>query len=106
MILTVLAGRQETEWFDIEVDDDYSVQHLKLMLGLRIFREAPGDGVQYIMEAKFPEGLWFPVEDCQQLTGAGLREGCIIRIQRAFSTTEEEAPVFGRRSLFQNTQNE
>ncbi|MFM9277207.1 hypothetical protein [Paenibacillus jiagnxiensis] len=105
MILTVLAGRQETDWFDIEVDDMYSVQHLKLMLGLRIFGEAPGEGVQYIMEAKFPEGLWFLVEDHQHLTGAGLREGCIIRIQRAFSTTEEEAPVFGRRSLFQNTQN-
>lgn len=61
MILTVLSGRQETEWFDIEVADEYSVEHLKLMLGVRIFGEPPAEGMQYIMEAKFPEGLWFRV---------------------------------------------
>lgn len=102
MILTVLAGRQITDWFDIEVDDMYAVQHLKRLLGLRIFGESPREGVRYMMEAKFPEGLWFPVEDDQHLAGAGLREGCMIRIQRAFSTTEEEAPSFGRRALFHN----
>lgn len=42
MILTVLSGRQETEWFDIEVADEYSVEHLKLMLGVRIFRRTSG----------------------------------------------------------------
>ncbi|MBJ8193993.1 hypothetical protein JDS79_45680, partial [Bacillus cereus] len=46
MILTVLSGRQETEWFDIEVADEYSVEHLKLMLGVRIFGEPPVEGMQ------------------------------------------------------------
>ncbi|APB76325.1 MULTISPECIES: hypothetical protein [Paenibacillus] len=105
MILTVLSGRQETEWFDIEVADEYSVEHLKLMLGVRIFGEPPVEGMQYIMEAKFPEGLWFRVGDNQLLTGSGLREGCTVRIQRAFSTTQDEAPVYGRRSLFQSEKN-
>ncbi|TKH43230.1 hypothetical protein C1I60_17105 [Paenibacillus terrae] len=105
MILTVLSGRQETEWFDIEVANEYSVDHLKLMLGVRIFGEPPAEGMQYIMEAKFPEGLWFRVEDDQLLIGAGLREGCTVRIQRAFSTTRDEAPVYGRRSLFQSEKN-
>lgn len=105
MILTVLSGREESDWFDIDVDDEYSVQHLKLMLGIRIFGEAPGEGMQYMMEAKFPDGLWFLVDDKQLLMDAGLREGCTIRIQRTFSTTEDEAPIYGRRTLFQKQKN-
>lgn len=62
MILTVYSGREEGEWFDIDVPDECTIEHLKTLLGVRIFGQAPGDGIQYILEAKFPEGLWFSTE--------------------------------------------
>ncbi|GAE04902.1 hypothetical protein JCM10914_976 [Paenibacillus sp. JCM 10914] len=71
------------------------------LLGLRLFQEPAGKEIQYILEARFPEGMWFTVNGHTSLVEAGLREGSYIRLQRAFSTTDEEAPVFGRRSLFQ-----
>ncbi|MEC0173390.1 hypothetical protein P4H83_00730 [Paenibacillus favisporus] len=101
MILTVMISGQERDWFDVEVPDDCPAAQLKDMLGVRIYGEAPPEGSQYILEGKFPEGLWFPVKDAQDVAEAGLREGCMVRIQRAFSTTTEEAPSFGRRNLFQ-----
>lgn len=101
MILTVISGRNEEEWFDIDVPDECSIDRLVELLGLRLFHGPSGDGIQYILEAKFPEGLWFKVEGRSSLVEAGLREGSYIRLQRAYSTTTEEAPVYGRRSLFQ-----
>ncbi|CAI6034583.1 hypothetical protein PAECIP112173_00769 [Paenibacillus sp. JJ-100] len=106
MILTVYSGREEGEWFDIEVPDECTIEHLKTLLGVRIFGQAPGDGIQYILEAKFPEGLWFTPQNTQQLMETGLRQGSCVRVQRAFSTTSEEAPIYGRRSLFQQESNE
>lgn len=103
MILTVISGRNEDDWFDIDVPDECSVERLNELLGLRLFREPSGEGVQYILEAKFPEGLWFTVNEQSSLVEAGLREGSYIRLQRAFSTTTEEAPVYGRRLLFQES---
>ncbi|WP_339321250.1 hypothetical protein [Paenibacillus sp. FSL W8-0194] len=102
MILTVVKSRLGRDWFDIDVPDDYPVLQLKEMLGMRVYGEAPRAGQQYILEGKFPDGLWFTIRDPQDVAGAGLREGCLIRLQRAFSTTDEEAPVFGKRSLFQH----
>ncbi|GAB6989031.1 hypothetical protein [Paenibacillus pini] len=102
MILTVVKNRYEREWFDIEVPDDYPIIQLKNLLGMRIYGEPSKDGLQYILEGKFPEGQWFTIIDAQNVAKAGLREGSSIRIQRAYSTTEEEAPIYGRRSLFQN----
>lgn len=106
MILTVHSGREEGEWFDIDVPDECTIEHLKTLLGVRIFGQAPGDGIQYILEAKFPEGLWFSPQNAQQLMETGLRQGSCVRVQRAFSTTSEKAPVYGRRSLFQQDSNE
>ncbi|MGG1879215.1 hypothetical protein ABDI30_16820 [Paenibacillus cisolokensis] len=103
MILTVISGRNERDWFDIEVPDHCQVGELIEMLGLRLYQSASQEGIQYILEGKFPEGLWFKVEEGASLAEAGLREGTCIRLQRAFSTTEEEAPIYGRRSLFQET---
>ncbi|KKO53349.1 hypothetical protein [Paenibacillus sp. DMB20] len=103
MILTVISGRNEEDWFDIDVPDECSVTRLNELLGLRLFHEPSSPGIQYILEAKFPEGLWFTVEEVPTIVEAGLREGAYIRLQRAFSTTDEEAPVYGRRSLFQET---
>ena len=105
MILTVYSGREEGEWFDIEVPDECTIEHLKHCWGAD-FGQAPGDGIQYILEAKFPEGLWFSPQNSQQLMETGLRQGSCVRVQRAFSTTTEEAPVYGRRSLFQQDSNE
>ena len=101
MILTVVSGRNEEDWFDIEVPEECSVTRLNELLGLRLFHEPSSPGMQYILEAKFPEGLWFKVQEASNVAEAGLREGASIRLQRAFSTTEEEAPVYGRRMLFQ-----
>ncbi|WP_422657190.1 hypothetical protein ACK8P5_15625 [Paenibacillus sp. EC2-1] len=101
MILTVICGRAEGEWFDIDVPDDCSITRLNELLGIRLFKEPSSSGIQYILEAKFPEGLWFTVKDELAVREAGLREGAYIRLQRAFSTTNEEAPVYGHRSLFQ-----
>ncbi|MFI2858369.1 hypothetical protein ACH6EH_14705 [Paenibacillus sp. JSM ZJ436] len=101
MILTVVSGRRRDETFDIDVPDSCTVHRLNELLGLRLFQELPEAGVQYILEAKFPEGLWFQVQEGSSLVEAGLREGSYIRLQRAFSTTLETAPVYGRRSLFQ-----
>jgi hypothetical protein len=78
------------------------VLQLKEMLGMRVYGEAPRAGQQYILEGKFPDGLWFTIRDQQNIAEAGLREGCLVRLQRAFSTTDEEAPVYGRRNLFQD----
>lgn len=103
MILTVISGRNEDDWFDIDVPDECSIERLNELLGLRLFREPSGEGIQYILEAKFPEGLWFTVGGHSNLVEAGLREGSYIRLQRAFSTTTEEAPVYGRRLLFQES---
>lgn len=100
MILTVVIDHQEREWFDIEVPEDCLVSQLKNLLGIEIYKESP-EYLQYILEGKFPEGLWFTMNDSHGVTELGLFEGCFIRIQRAFSTTSEEAPVFGRRPLFQ-----
>ncbi|GIP27258.1 hypothetical protein J23TS9_23880 [Paenibacillus sp. J23TS9] len=102
MILTVIKSRQQRDWFDIDVPDDYPVIQLKEMLGMRVYGESPQAGQQYILEGKFPDGLWFTIRDSQDIAEAGLREGSLIRLQRAFSTTDEEAPVYGKRSLFQN----
>lgn len=101
VILTVISGRNEEEWFDIDVPDECSVERLIEQLGLRLFQGPAGDGIQYILEAKFPEGLWFKVQGSAGIVEAGLREGSYIRLQRAYSTTLEEAPVYGTRSLFQ-----
>ena len=103
MILTVISGRNEGDWFDIEVPDECTVTRLNELLGLRLFKEPSSPGIQYILEAKFPEGLWFSVNEGSGVVEAGLREGAYVRLQRAFSTTEEEAPVYGRRMLFQET---
>ncbi|UNK16596.1 hypothetical protein MNQ98_19095 [Paenibacillus sp. N3/727] len=103
MILTVISGRNEGDWFDISVPNECSVTRLNELLGLRLFQEPPSPGIQYILEAKFPEGLWFTVDGNPGVVEAGLREGAFIRLQRAFSTTEEEAPVYGRRMLFQES---
>nr|WP_237391783.1 hypothetical protein [Paenibacillus dendrobii] len=100
--MTVTISRREREWFDIDVPDDYPVIQLKEMLGMRVYGESPRTGQQYILEGKFPDGLWFTIRDSQDIAEAGLREGSLVRLQRAFSTTDEEAPVFGKRSLFQN----
>ncbi|MDO7905723.1 hypothetical protein Q5741_04760 [Paenibacillus sp. JX-17] len=105
MILTVRLGNQEEEWFDIECDDECPVEKLQDMLGLRVFNERPREGVRYIIEGKFPEGLWFVLDDRKLLTETGMREGCSIRVQRTFSTTRSEMPVFGSRPLFQQEQN-
>ncbi|WP_054958406.1 hypothetical protein [Paenibacillus dakarensis] len=101
MILTVICGRSEGEWFDIEVPDDCSITRLIELLGVRLFKEPASSGIQYILEAKFPEGLWFTVKEGSGVAESGLREGAYIRLQRAFSTTEEETPSYGRRALFQ-----
>ncbi|NMO96270.1 hypothetical protein [Paenibacillus lemnae] len=103
MILTVISGRREGDWFDIDIPEECSVNRLNELLGLRLFHELPSPGMQYILEAKFPEGLWFKIEDVSSIVEAGLREGAYIRLQRAFSTTNDEAPVYGRRTLFQET---
>lgn len=103
MILTVISGRNESDWFDIEVPDHCLVKQLIEHLGLRLYHSASEEGIQYILEGKFPEGLWFRVEEGANLAEAGLREGTCIRLQRAFSTTAEEAPIYGRRSLFQES---
>ena len=42
MILTVYSGREEGEWFDIDVPDECTIEHLKTLLGVRIFGQAPG----------------------------------------------------------------
>ncbi|MCM3340091.1 hypothetical protein M3650_15965 [Paenibacillus sp. MER TA 81-3] len=102
MMLTVTAGRQGQEWFDIEVPDDSTGLQLKAILGLKLYGEAPKNHVQYILEAKQPEGLWFVVQEQQRLMEAGLREGAFVRVQRAFSTTAESVPAYGRRLLFQD----
>ena len=39
MILTVISGRNEDDWFDIDVPDECSVERLNELLGLRLFRE-------------------------------------------------------------------
>lgn len=104
MILTVISGRNEEDWFDIEVPEDCPTGRLNELLGLRLFREPAGAGMQYILEAKFPEGFWFKVDaNTATVVEAGLREGNFIRLQRAFSTTDEEAPVYGKRFLFQES---
>ncbi|MCM3128834.1 hypothetical protein ACFQ3J_09725 [Paenibacillus provencensis] len=102
MILTVVQSRREGEWIDIEVPDESTVQYFKSVLSVRMFNEPPQENVQYILEAKFPEGNWFTLPDAKQLTETRLREGNFVRLQKAFSTTESEAPVYGRRLLFQN----
>ncbi|MCM3782840.1 hypothetical protein M3231_07625 [Neobacillus mesonae] len=102
MILTVVQGRREIEWIDIEVPDESTVQYFKSVLSVRIFNEPPQENVQYILEAKFPEGNWFTLSDAKQLTETGIREGHYVRLQKTFSTTNNEAPIHGRRSLFQN----
>jgi hypothetical protein len=102
VILTVIKSRQERDWFDIDVPDDYPILQLKEMLGMRVYGEVPRVGQQYILEGKFPDGLWFTIRDQLDIAKAGMREGCSLRLQRAYSTTDEEAPVFGKRSLFQH----
>lgn len=103
MILTVISGRNEEDWFDIEVPEDCPAGRLNEMLGLRLYREPAAPGMQYILEARFPEGFWFKVEaNAASIAEAGLREGNYVRLQRAFSTTDEEAPVYGKRLLFQD----
>ncbi|CAH8715128.1 hypothetical protein M5W83_17610 [Paenibacillus thiaminolyticus] len=101
MMLTVSSGRQGQEWFDIDVSEDCTGLQLKSILGLKLFGEPPRNDVQYILEAKQPEGLWFVVQEQQRLAEAGLREGAHIRIQRAYSTTTDSLPAYGRRMLFQ-----
>ncbi|SYX84905.1 hypothetical protein [Paenibacillus alvei] len=101
MILTVSFGRQGREWFDIDVADDCTGVQLKAILGLKLFGEPPKNHMQYILEVKQPEGLWSTVPEQQRLLEAGVREGAYIRVQRAFSTTTDSAPSFGRRALFQ-----
>lgn len=107
MVLTVITGRQARDWFDIDVPEDCPVDQLKQLLGMRIYghREATTATHQYIMEGKFPDGMWFTISDDQGIVESGLREGAYIRVQRTYSTTTEEAPVVGRRSLFQNEAN-
>lgn len=101
LILTVIQGRQGLDWFDIDVSDESTIQYMKTVLAVRIFNEPPQEHVQYIIEARFPGLHWFVLPDNKQLSETGLREGCYIRLQKTFSTTEKEAPVFGKRLLFQ-----
>ena len=37
MILTVISGRNEEDWFDIDVPDECSIERLNELLGLRLF---------------------------------------------------------------------
>ncbi|WP_374705804.1 MULTISPECIES: hypothetical protein [Paenibacillus] len=101
MILTVVQGRQGTEWLDLEVPDESTIQYVKSVLAVRIFNEPPQDHVQYIVEAKFPGSHWFVLPDTKLLSETGLREGSYVRLQKTFSTTDKEAPVIGKRLLFQ-----
>ncbi|WP_289355904.1 MULTISPECIES: hypothetical protein [unclassified Paenibacillus] len=101
MILTVSFGRQSRDWFDIDVADDCTGVQLKAILGLKLFGEPPKNHMQYILEVKQPEGLWITVPEQVRLLEAGVREGAYIRVQRAFSTTNEAIPSYGSRSLFQ-----
>lgn len=100
MILTVVKSRLERDWFDIDVPDDYPVLQLKEMLGMRVYGEAPRAGQQYILEGKFPDGLWFTIRDPQDVAGAGLREGCLIRLQRAFRRPTRRRRYSGKGACF------
>lgn len=73
MIFIVYFGWEEGEWFDIEVLDECMIEYLKILLGVWIFGQVFGDGIQYIFEVKFFEGLWFFLQNLQQLMEMGLR---------------------------------
>lgn len=93
MILTVCNGRDQAEWFDILLPLETKALDL-----LNQLRSDSGtnrtlldeDNYRNILEGRHPDGPWFRIPDQSEIGQCGLRDGDFVRVQRTYSTVNEE----------------
>ncbi|MNK02973.1 hypothetical protein D3C87_208040 [compost metagenome] len=91
MIVTVCKGRDQAEWFDIDLSPETKAFDL-LRLLQHEFAYQPlidEESVRYILEGRLPEGPWFQIPNPSEVGDSGLMEGSFVRIQRTYSTIDE-----------------
>ncbi|USB31989.1 hypothetical protein [Paenibacillus sp. YPG26] len=91
VIITVCKGRNQADWFDIELSPETKALDL---LGLLQHDSAyqsliDEESIIYNLEGRLPEGPWFHIPHEHKIGDSGLMEGSFVRIQRTYGTTDE-----------------
>ncbi|WP_068619117.1 hypothetical protein [Paenibacillus tuaregi] len=92
MILTVCSGRDQANWFDIELSLETKaidlIRELQSESGLSGILD--DEKVGCILEGRHPDGTWFRVQGDCEIGLSGLTDGDYVRIQRTYGTVDME----------------
>ncbi|TPG68427.1 hypothetical protein EEL32_18330 [Brevibacillus laterosporus] len=105
VIVTIVTNSDKSKWFDFELPSDIPSQLIAEKISLVLKEGEPHllTDLTYLLEVKVGGSEWKTLSTRATLSQAGVKSGAYLRVQRSFSTgnENENQPIEGWRSLYQ-----